>query len=113
MWNLSLTDHMLWFVSDAILSVMWLIHRSPRRGGHSMSFLTKTPSRTCLINDIHDGVVDYVLTTPALFNSIDPFEIGVNLPESDHEPILFRIKYNIANTNILRDNKENKEVPSS
>ena len=31
-------------------------------------------------NEIYGGVVDYVLTTPALFDSIDSFEIGNEIP---------------------------------
>ena len=49
-------------------------------------------------NETYGGVVDYVLTTPALFDSIDSFEIGNKLPESDHVPIMFKLKYDIVNT---------------
>ena len=49
-------------------------------------------------NETYGGVVDYVLTTPALFDSKDSFEIGNKLPESDHVPIMFKLKCNIVNT---------------
>ena len=49
-------------------------------------------------NETYGGVVDYVLTTPALFDSIDSFEIGNKLPESDHVPIMFKLKCDIVNT---------------
>ena len=48
-------------------------------------------------NEIYGGV-DYVLTTPALFDSIEFFEIGSKLSESDHLPIMFKIKCDIVNT---------------
>ena len=43
-----------------------------------------------------NSVTDYVLCTPGIFESIDKFKLHNKLPESDHVPITFNIRYNSA-----------------
>ena len=42
----------------------------------------------------HSTVVDYVIATPKLFDQITHFLIHDKLPESDHLPLIFKIKCN-------------------
>ena len=42
----------------------------------------------------HSTVVDYVIATPKLFDQITHFQIHDKLPESDHLPLIFKIKCN-------------------
>ena len=87
---------------DSIISLCRAAHMLILNGrsGHDKGI----GSFTC-VNSRGKSVVDYVLCCSGLFNLISDFTVHPLTPESDHKPISFKLKCNIA--------RENKSVNKS